>query len=175
MAIKVYTAKSSATRAMKKAISGYEAFVADQMVEQDEQGFYGHIILKSGAGRHLQEFLQEKGMAVDLLPSVTDEVQEEAEAFEKAFAELEAAPAQEAAPEAEDEDEADPEVVQDYLNGQFALMFMNAGGNDKRGRCKALRAVAAAWEGSRKEFVAAAVANGILPGTANANYQAGYK
>ena len=70
-----------------------------------------------------------------------------------------------------DEDEADPEIVQDYLNGQFALMFMNAGGNEKRSRCKALRAVAAAWEGSRKEFVAAAVANGIMPGTASTQWQ----
>ena len=70
------------------------------------------------------------------------------------------------------EDDADPEIVQDYLNGQFALMFMNAGGNEKRSRCKALRAVARSWEGTRKEFVAAAAANGVMPGTASTQWQA---
>lgn len=180
MTTKFYTAKSSANRALKKAVAGYEAFVTEQSVEQDEQGFYGHIVLKPASGRHLQEFLQEKGMDVvfDVVPTKEefwDQLDEDQRALEEAFANLDQAKAEELLEAGEDEDEVDPEIVQDYLNGQFALMFMNAGGNDKRGRCKALRAVAAAWEGSRKEFIAAAVANGIKPGTANANYQAGYK
>lgn len=85
----------------------------------------------------------------------------------------EPAPAEEALPtEASDEDEADPEVVQDYLNGQFALMFMNAGGNGKRATCRALRAVARAWEGSRKEFIEAAAAAGLNATNAAAEWQA---
>lgn len=180
MTTKFYTAKSNANRALKKAISGYEAFVAAQAIEQDEQGFYGHIVLKSGAGRHLQEFLQEKGMEVELgvaeapAPTLAEEKAAAQPMGEKDLPAEDKQPAEEAPAADEDDDDVAPEVIAAALADQFRRQFAELGGNAPRGRCKALRALAASWDGSRKEFIDAAVANGILASTANANYQAGY-
>lgn len=183
MTVKTYAAKSSAVRAIKKATKGYEAFVAKTVgSEQPDGTWIGYVVLKAAAGRHLQEYLEERGMYVTFEAEQLAEQADEGPVAEEAPAEevSEEAPAEEAPATDEDEaadedEEADDELVAEYLADEFARAFAEAGGHEPRGRCKALRAVAAAWEGTRKEFVDAAVANGILPGTANANYQIGYK
>lgn len=167
MITKFYAAKSSANRALKKAIAGYEAYVTTQSVERDEQGFYGHIVLKPASGHHLQEFLQEKGMDVVFDPAP-------ALAEEKAAAQPMGEKDLPAPTEDEDDREPSEEEIQDVLNSHFALAYIAHGGNSPRSRCKALRTIAAGWDGTRKQFIKAAVANGILASTANANYQAGY-
>lgn len=226
MTTKFYSSRSNANRALKKAVSGYDAFIVSQGVDLAEQGFYGSIILKSGAGRHLQEFLEEKGMAVEFgvaeAPAYEDVADRDynaklaldaykakAKAHEAAMQTDDGPVAAEGSEEADDaslaemlalaekarlaeekaaaqpmgekdlpaadEDNVDQDVVAAFLAGEFRRQFAALGGNEPRGRCKALRALAKEWDGSRKEFIEAAVANGILASTANANYQAGYK
>lgn len=70
-------------------------------------------------------------------------------------------------------DEISPK--EEFNDAFFISTFEANGGKLPRGRCKALRATAALWEGTRKEFVDTAVRLGIERGTAGANYQAGYK
>lgn len=192
MTTKFYSSRSNANRALKKAVSGYDAFIVSQGVDLDEQGFYGSIILKSGAGRHLQEFLEEKGMAVEFGVAEAPAYEDVADRDYNAKLALDAYKAKTSAPTlaeekaaaqpmgekdlpAADEDEVDQDIVAAFLAGEFRRQFAALGGNEPRGRCKALRALAKEWDGSRKEFIEAAVANGILASTANANYQAGYK
>lgn len=67
---KYFTTRSNAARAMKKAMTGYEAFVDASAVEFNDDfengGHYGHIVVKSGGGNQLVEYFEERGMAAEL-------------------------------------------------------------------------------------------------------------
>ena len=179
MTIKTFSTKSNATRAIKKATEGYEAFITETEVLNCTEGFYGLITLKPGAGREVAEYLEARGMGVEIMDAPaarqTDDGPVAAEGSEEADeASLkEMLALVEAAEEPEAEDEATEEEIRDYLKGAFELAFINAGGNQGLGRCKALRAVAAEWEGSRKEFIQAAEDNGVHPATAGTQWQVG--
>lgn len=53
----------------------------------------------------------------------------------------------------------------------FAVQFDQAGGHQPRGTCKALRAVATDWKGSRKDFIAQAIEAGVNSATASTQWQ----
>lgn len=55
----------------------------------------------------------------------------------------------------------------------FAAMFIAAGGNQPRMMYKAQKAVAAAWTGTREEFVAQSLAYGIIRRTTVINWKEG--
>ena len=55
----------------------------------------------------------------------------------------------------------------------FAAMFETAGGNQPRMMYKAQKAVAAAWTGTREEFVAQSLAYGIIRRTTVINWKEG--
>lgn len=99
---------------------------------------------------------------------------EEAPAAPEQAAQPHTLPAEAPAPaqaEPEPSAEASEAEVAAYLNAEFARLFAANGGNEPRGVCKALRAVTKVWEGSRKEFLAAAEAMGLSRGNAAAEWQ----
>lgn len=102
------------------------------------------------------------------------EAPQEAPAAPEQAAQPHTQPAEAPAPvqaEPEPSAEASEVEVAAYLNGEFARLFAANGGHEPRGVCKALRAVTKVWEGSRKEFLAAAEAMGLSRGNAAAEWQ----
>jgi hypothetical protein len=58
---------------------------------------------------------------------------------------------------------------------EFGLLFAQHGGTQPRGICKALRAIATEWTGSRKEFLEAASICGLNVANAAAEWQVARK
>lgn len=67
------------------------------------------------------------------------------------------------------------DVEQAALDTYFEAAFVAAGGRLARGKCRALRTVAATWEAPRAAFIAAAKAAGVNANNASIEYHNGRK